>query len=241
MRATFPILLVSALIGCGDGNVSGAPELTLVDSVRVTENDQLYVGRPNAIAAGPNGSVFISDAANNIVLRVSRDGKDVRTVATRGPGPGEVSAPASLTVIADSILAIKDLGTHKIDLFGLGSFSYRGSIPLRGPSGSMSSWAGALLLPSLSLDSSPVSGNRMAIVFYDPVMRNGVYAGDAFLQIVDWEKGSSCNEIPLPVPSDVPVRFAVREDTLISVVQHADSTTGASTWIKRWHIGAGGC
>ncbi len=95
-------------------------------------------------------------------------------------------------------------------------------------------WSFPMLLATQSVE-------RTAVVVYDPTLRNGKFSGPSYLQMVDWRRRVSCRELALPVPTDVPPRFAMRGDTPIVVVQHADSALGASSWIVRWRVGAQGC
>lgn len=85
-----------------------------------------------------------------------------------------------------------------------------------------------------------ISGERSAIVSYDPTMANGNFTGPAHLQVVDWRTRRSCRDVQLPVSVEIPARYAMRGDTLTALVQHADGD-GTSTWIVRWEVGVARC
>ncbi len=102
-------------------------------------------------------------------------------------------------------------------------------------------WSFPILVGMLSAD-------RSALVTYDPTLSGDNFTGPAHVQVVDWRTRKSCREIILPVSAEIPARYARRGDTLIALVRHADSagaggdeSTGASTWILRWVVGAARC
>lgn len=85
-----------------------------------------------------------------------------------------------------------------------------------------------------------LSGDRSAMVSYDPTLANGTFTGLAHVQVVDWRSQRSCREVQLPVSAEIPARYAMRGDTLTALVQHADGEA-AGTWIVRWVVGAARC
>lgn len=141
------------LAACQSTPADAPPLLILVDSVRIQESESLYVGRPNAIALGPDGSVFISDIADRKIVRVARAGDAVIRVAGRGGGPGEVSSPTSLAILGDTVLAVQNAGGKRIEWFDLATLRYRNTLRLSSPASSLSSGSGALLIASLWPDS----------------------------------------------------------------------------------------
>lgn len=86
-----------------------------------------------------------------------------------------------------------------------------------------------------------LSNDRAAIVFVDPTMSATGYSGPTFVQIVDWQRHTSCKEVAVPVPSATIPRFAMRGDTLVAVAQHPDGPDAVSSWITRWVGGSGHC
>ncbi len=85
-----------------------------------------------------------------------------------------------------------------------------------------------------------ISGDRSAMVTYDPTMANGTFTGPAHVQVVDWRSRRSCRELQLPVSAEIPARYAMHGDTLTALVQHAGNDA-VGTWIVRWVIGAARC
>jgi hypothetical protein len=85
-----------------------------------------------------------------------------------------------------------------------------------------------------------ISGDRSAMVTYDPTMANGTFTGPAHVQVVDWRSRRSCRDVQLPVSAEIPARYAMHGDTLTALVQHVDGEV-AGTWIVRWVIGAARC
>ena len=128
------------------------PRLTLIDSVRITENERIDIGKPNAIAVAPDGAVFISDISARRVIRADRKGV-LTVVAPHGGGPGEVEASTALTVMGDSLLVIKNSGRRRFELFDLHTLRFRSGFFANWKSTSLASWHGTLIMGALSIDS----------------------------------------------------------------------------------------
>lgn len=127
--------------------------LVVMDSVRIQESDRQYVGEPNAIAVGNDGSVFISDVRERKVVRVSRDGSHTDLVAGRGGGPREVSPPTSFAVLGDSLLVVQNAGRKRLELFALQPLQCRETVTMLRPTGNISSAGNGVLASSLMPDS----------------------------------------------------------------------------------------
>ncbi len=141
------------LSACDASHTRRDTTITLIDSVRVRETEQLFVGFPNAIVTKPRGTVFISDRAEQKVLRVDIDGQ-LTTVASKGGGPGEVMNPVSLTVLGDTVLAVKNAGQRVIELFDLEPQRFRVNMPIPFPASAIASWKGTFVLRSMVADSN---------------------------------------------------------------------------------------
>jgi sugar lactone lactonase YvrE len=97
--------------------------------------DKAQLNLPQAVAVAPDGSVYISDAANSRLRRVTPDGI-IRTVAGSGPGSGEGGAgfagdggpaeqarlfsPAGLAFNALGQLYVSDSGNSRVRLIAHG-------------------------------------------------------------------------------------------------------------------------
>ncbi len=346
--APFAMISLALATGCSDTTANKPTSLVIIDSVRVAETDNLYVGKPNYIATGSDGTVYVSDIADRKILQISRDGITLSVIASRGGGPGEVTTPASLAILGDTLLAVGDNSRRSIALFDLPSAHYRGDIPVGFRTSSLSRCSDATVMGSLLADSStayailsdstsswrgggtvpeifrrlpmvadpfgsvkvacnessvfgifevantlhvwsrgadeadsvalPVSlrrgartdiieelvrdpskagslafqwsvplliaempRDRVAMIFYDPTLKDNVFSGPNYLQVANWRRHVACNEVLIPVPYGDTPRFAVRGDTLTAVVQHAAGVDGTSSWIVRWRIEVGSC
>ena len=87
---------------------------------------------PQAVAIGPDGSVYVGDQSSHVVQVFTRDGAFVREVGVAGTRPGELSAVGSVAVAGDGSLLVADGGSNRVVRFGadgslLGSFGGAGS------------------------------------------------------------------------------------------------------------------
>jgi hypothetical protein len=133
------------------GRVHEAP-LVFLDSVRIEESDSILVAKPNAIAIGGDGTMFISDYGERRVLQVGRDGRGLRVLARTGGGPGEVSSPSSLAVIGDSLLVVSNTA-KRLEFFDAVRGTYRSSQPVNFLGGLLGNSQREMLLASVLTDS----------------------------------------------------------------------------------------
>jgi len=89
-------------------------------------------GRVSAVALGPDGTVFVADAANHEIRVFGLDGAHLRTFGRRGEGPGEFATIYSIAWVGDQLL------TYDPHLGRIGEFSAEGEwLGQRGTAGSM--------------------------------------------------------------------------------------------------------
>ncbi len=72
---------------------------------------------PQAVAVGPDGSVYVSDQSSHLVQVFNPQGQFVRQFGTPGTKPGQLTAVSSITVTPGNLLALTDGGTNRVVLF----------------------------------------------------------------------------------------------------------------------------
>ena len=85
---------------------------------------------PQAVAIGPDGSIYVGDQSSSVVQVFTPDGTFVREVGLAGRRPGELGAVGAIAVAADNTLFVAE-GTNRIDRFDasgrlIGSFGHGG-------------------------------------------------------------------------------------------------------------------
>ncbi len=96
---------------------AGSPDLVLLDSVMLAENDSAYLGEPFDLVVGTDGSFLISDVFTKRVIRYRRDGTLAGTIGREGKGPGEFTTPTWLAAAGDTLLYV--VNRAQIDVFDL--------------------------------------------------------------------------------------------------------------------------
>lgn len=124
------LLGVAAACGSGGDELSGqgpsGPTIVPVDSIRLLEEDTLYIGHPRPPSVDPiDGSIYISDTFAKRVLRFDRSGNLGRTYGRPGDGPGEFGFNALVFVLDDSTVAVVDEREGRLELFDRGSGEHR--------------------------------------------------------------------------------------------------------------------
>ena len=147
------MLCLLLLVGCADppiGEVADGsrrgPSLRPIDSVTLSETPEVFVSRVNDIELGQDGSVFVSDVALAQVLQFSSDGHLLRTFGAKGDGPGEFRSPGWLSLIGDSLLAVRDVSHRRIEVFRARTGVWIGRVPMPLPNSTGLAYAGSDLL-----------------------------------------------------------------------------------------------
>jgi tripartite motif-containing protein 71 len=109
------------------GAIPGCPYAA---AVQIGARGEGVLRFPQAVAVGPDGSVYVADQASHVVQVFAPDGRFLRQVGVAGTGPGKLSSVGAIAVAPDGTLFVAD-GTNRIDRFGingelLGSFGRGG-------------------------------------------------------------------------------------------------------------------
>lgn len=120
-------LLCFAILSCGGGEAGSAgalggdpkgPQVQVVDSVLLIEEDTFHVGQPSSLAVDPvDGSFYIADGYSSRAYRFSRDGLPLRSYGRPGDGPGEIRDTRSALPIGDSLVAVDDFRERTLELY----------------------------------------------------------------------------------------------------------------------------
>jgi tripartite motif-containing protein 71 len=73
--------------------------------------------RPGGIAATPDGGAWVSDAANDVLLRLAPDGTIVGRLGAPGTGDGELAEPRGLALDCAGGLLVADAGNNRVVRF----------------------------------------------------------------------------------------------------------------------------
>jgi DNA-binding beta-propeller fold protein YncE len=73
---------------------------------------------PQAVAIGPDGSVYVGDQSSHVIQVFTADGTYRGAVGSPGTRPGELSAVGSLAVASDGTLLVADGGSNRVVRFG---------------------------------------------------------------------------------------------------------------------------
>jgi hypothetical protein len=123
-------------------------------------------GNIRALAAGPDGRIYVLDGHGPVVRMYAADGTYLRDVGREGEGPGEYKQPDSgLAFLSDGRLALRDPGNGRISLYSADG-EYLDSWPV---AGSMNT-------------SNPMVVTRSGIAL-TPVIKN------LGASVTEWERG----------------------------------------------------
>jgi hypothetical protein len=113
--------------GCGTTDATGAP---LAEGVRrepfITASESNHLATPNAIAAGPDGNLFVSSVFNGVISEFTPEGEFVRVVLEPPEGeelgatPFSTGTPLGLAVGDDGTIYYADIGIVVADGIGPG-------------------------------------------------------------------------------------------------------------------------
>jgi len=91
--------------------------LTLGKPGGAAEPDYFY--QPNDVVVAPNGDIFVGEGhggGNSRILKFSKDGKFIKSIGKKGPGPGEFDQPHALAFDSKGRLVVGDRGNNRIQI-----------------------------------------------------------------------------------------------------------------------------
>lgn len=154
------LLLAFALLACASGSShgsgTGAPILTLLDTVLLQESDSLVLGRSEVtFAVDDSGNFYIPDVAADRLVSFTRGGR-VRLVYGRaGGGPGEIQDIFPGIAVLDSM--VLQAANHTLHVFDRTSGKFRYRIPISG-----------------SISQIAVQDSTVGVASLDPTSRTGL-------------------------------------------------------------------
>jgi len=147
LRGSYAASSILVSVGCRNepgasiGRAAAGPAVTVVDSVLLDENDQIYLGNPFSVVVDTaDGSFLISDFFENRILRYERDGKLRQFYGRPGGGPGEFRSISTAFVLGDSVVVGAGNRRKLLQLFSkhdgtfVGAQSYSGRVGIGGVS-----------------------------------------------------------------------------------------------------------
>jgi DNA-binding beta-propeller fold protein YncE len=74
---------------------------------------------PAAVAAGPDGTVYVADSSLNCAVQIfDAEGLYLGAIGGLGKGPGELFVPTDVAVGPDGNIYVTEFGTHRVSVFG---------------------------------------------------------------------------------------------------------------------------
>lgn len=257
MRPTSLALVGDSVLAVQDG---GQRRATLFDRATMQPRGSIAMGWPSTAIRGWHDGLAVgalmADSGTAFALLTDsvtapRRGGSVPRIYTENPPIAQAFGSVEVARDDSSVVGVFEasntvyrwhLASTRIDSVAVAVSARRGARPevllelLRDPSKAPAlafTWSFPMLV-------SMLSGERSAVITYDPTFANGTFTGPAHVQVVDWRSKRSCREVTLPVSAEIPARYAMRGDTLTALVQHAEEEA-AGTWIVRWVVGAARC
>jgi sugar lactone lactonase YvrE len=81
------------------------------------------LGQPQAAAVAPNGNIYVTDPADNLVQMFAPDGTSLGSFGGTGQAPGNLLGPLGIAVDASGAVYVADSGNKRVQIFdGSGKF-----------------------------------------------------------------------------------------------------------------------
>src|SRR4051794_2545603 len=110
-----------------------APACAYTAASQIGQRGEGVLRFPQAVAVGPDGSIFVADQGSHVVQVFAPDGRFLREFGISGTGPGTMTSVGAIAVAPDGTAFVAD-GTNRIDRYGingelLASFGHGGTDP----------------------------------------------------------------------------------------------------------------
>jgi hypothetical protein len=110
----------------------GGPTLVPLRSIQLAQSDTLYLGRPVAMTAARDGSLYVVDAFFSRAVHFRPNGEVRRVIGRKGRGPGELEIAVLPALIGDSLLVISDDREPAMSVFDARAGGFLRRVPLDG-------------------------------------------------------------------------------------------------------------
>lgn len=79
--------------------------------------DEYLIGEPQALAVGPEGTIYVLDTQVPVLRAYAPDGTYLRDLGRHGGGPGEYENPDGMTCLPDGRVLVRDPGGARIVVY----------------------------------------------------------------------------------------------------------------------------
>jgi tripartite motif-containing protein 71 len=115
LAASLAVAALSPAVASADCP-GAAPACPYVAAGQIGQRAEGVMRFPQALAIGPDGSVYVADQASHVVQVFGPDGVFHREVGIAGTQPGQLGAVGAIAVAPDNTLLVAD-GSNRIDRF----------------------------------------------------------------------------------------------------------------------------
>ena len=86
---------------------------------------------PRAIAFDKDGNMWVTDTGDDRIQVYTVDGKYVKTIGSKGSGPGQFSEPVGISIAQDGTVFVADMYNSRVEILNPDG-SYKSSFPVQG-------------------------------------------------------------------------------------------------------------
>ena len=120
LAAALALALVAALPAAARADCPGGGNTCpYTTATQIGQRAEGVMRFPQALAIGPDGSVFVADQGSNVVQVFGPDGVFLREIGIAGSKPGQLGPVGAIAVAGDGSLLVAD-GSNRIDRFDAG-------------------------------------------------------------------------------------------------------------------------